>query len=426
MQELLTMSRKEIDRAGVIQRVAAKELSQVEGARMIGITDRHIRRILAEFKKHGPAGLVHHLRGKPSNNQLDAGIKDKAILLVKEKYPDFGPTFASEKLEEIDGVKIHREVLRQAMTAEGIWKPKKRKKQHREWRERKDCYGEMIQFDGSHHDWFEGREASTTCVLLASRDDAANEVDAVFTEAEDIKGVFNFWKQYFETKGKPVSIYLDKGSTYRINHKSALDEKMLTQFERAVEELNVKIIHANSPQAKGRIENLFNTLQDRLVKELRLRHIVNRDDANRFLKEEFLPKFNQRFQKEPKSKTNLHRPLTKIDDLDAIFSVQSKRLVNNDFTIQFKCQWYQLEKTQPTLITPKMKVIIEERLDRTIRIRLKTKYLAFHAIPKPVKKQKQETFALTSNPGYRNLPQMARTPKPNHPWKKPQPILTRN
>jgi len=425
MKELLNMSYKEIDRVGVMQRIADKELSQIEAARMIGVTDRHIRRILTKFKQYGPAGLIHHSRGKPSNNQLEDGLKNKAIALVKEKYPDFGPTFASEKLEEIDGIKIHREVLRQAMVTEGIWKPKKRKKQHREWRERKACYGEMNQFDGSLHDWFEGREGAEKCVLLASRDDAENEVVANFTESEDINGVFTFWRDYFETRGKPVAIYLDKGSTYKVNHKSALDEKMLTQFERAMEELNTGVIHANSPEAKGRIENLFNTLQDRLVKELRLRNISNIVDANKFLKEEFMPKFNQRFRKEPKSKANLHRPLTEMDSLDAILSVQSERLINNDFTLRFKCKWYQLDKTQPTLVTPKMKVIIEERLDQTIQIRLKNKYLAFHEIPKPTKETAPITFALTSNGWNRDLPQMARTPKPNHPWKRPQQTLTR-
>lgn len=426
MKELLAMSRKEIDRVGMLQRVVAEELSQVDAARALSVTDRHLRRILVRFRTGGPAGLTHRSRGKPSNNRLEVGLKNKAITLVKNKYSDFGPTLASEKLEEIDGIKIGREILRQAMTLEGIWKPKRRRKQHREWRERKECVGEMVQFDGSHHDWFEGRAGSDKCVLLASRDDASNEVCAVFTEAEDVTGVLTFWKAYLEDKGKPVSIYLDRGSTYKVNHKSALDEKMLTQFERATEELDIRIIHANSPQAKGRIENLFNTLQDRLVKELRLRYIGNKDEANRFLQEKFLPRFNQRFKKEPRSRANLHRALTKADDLSAILSVKSTRFINNDFTIRFKCKWHQLERVQPTLVTPKMKVIIEERLDQTLHLKMKNQSLSFHEIPKPMKEQKPATFALTSNPIYRDLPQMARTPRTKHPWKTYQPALARH
>jgi len=390
------------------------------------VSIRQAGRILTRFKEEGVAGLIHHSRGKPSNNQLETGIKDQAIALVNDKYPDFGPTLASEKLEEIDGIKINREVLRQVMTTEGIWKPKKRKKRHREWRERKDCFGEMIQFDGSHHDWFESRDGNEKCVLLASRDDATNDVYAFFTEAEDITGVFTFWRIYFEAGGKPIGIYLDRGSTYKVNHKSALDEKMLTQFERAAEELDIRVIHANSPQAKGRIENLFSTLQDRLVKELRLQNISNKTEANKFLKEEFLPKFNRRFRKAPKSKTNLHRPLTEADNLTAILSVQSRRFINNDFTVRFKSRWYQLERVQPTLITPKTEIIVEERLDKTLSLRLNSHYLEFHEIPKPVREQQAKTFALTSNPGYCNLPQMARTPKPNHPWRRYKQVLTTN
>lgn len=274
MQELLTMSKKELNRLPVIESVADKKMTQKEAANRLNVTDRQIRRIIKNFTEFGPAGLIHHLRGQPSNHRLPRELINRAIDLVREKYNDFGPTLAAEKLEENDGIKINPNVLRKEMIIAGLWQEKKRKAKHRQWRERKEHFGELLQFDGSHHNWFESRNQEPgKVVLLASRDDANNLVSARFYHFEGTMPVFDFWLRYIGNFGKPKAIYLDNHGTYKINHKIDLDEKILTQFGRACEELNIELIYANSPQAKGRIENLFGTLQDRLVKELRLKNI---------------------------------------------------------------------------------------------------------------------------------------------------------
>lgn len=424
MQELLTMSRKELDRVSVIESVAGRKMTQAEAANRLGLSDRQIRRIVVSFSLLGPAGLIHHLRGKPSNHSISQEVKDRAIKLVGEKYYDFGPTLASEKLEEIEGIKIGISLLRKEMIIASIWKAKTRKAKHREWRERKEHFGELVQFDGSHHDWFEGRNEKA--VLLASRDDANNLVSGRFYKFEGTMPVFDFWKRYLEKNGKPKAIYLDRHSTYKVNHKIVLDEEALTQFGRGCKELGIELINANSPQAKGRIENLFGTLQDRLVKEMRLKGISTIEEANIFLETEFLQKFNKRFQKQAKKKVDFHTSLTAYDNLDKSFSIKSERLVNNDFTIRFKNNWYQLERVQPKLVLPKSRVTIEERIDGDLAIEQDNKYLHYRIINKEeiVPVPKIRVFALTSNPD-QHYPQMARTPSSNHPWRKYPKALAR-
>jgi len=289
VKNVYTLSSKELDRAAMLQRVIAKTITQKVAAQSLGITDRQLRRLLVTYQTDGTAGLAHKSRGKPSHNRLPVVVRDQAIELVKTKYADFGPTFAAEKLTERDGIEIGAETLRLLMIKEGLWHHKQRKATHRTRRERRACYGDMEQFDGCRHDWFEGRLAGGVwATLLASRDDATNTVVAQFLPYEGTRPVMQFWREYFVAHGKPLSIYLDRHSTYMVNAKNALDDDALTtQFERAMKQLTVVIIHANSPQAKGRIENLFGTLQDRLVKELRLARISDIATANKFLQETF-------------------------------------------------------------------------------------------------------------------------------------------
>lgn len=416
MKELLLMSKKEISRVSVLDEVIEQKLKQGNAARKLNISSRQLRRILKDYKRNGPSALIHNSRGKRSNNKTPQELLDRAIALVEKKYWDFGPTFAAEKLEELDYLIINHDILRNEMIKVGLWQVKQRKHKHRQWRERKEYFGEMVQFDGSHHLWFETR--GKMCCLLASKDDATGQLYAHFTEAEDIKGVFTFWTEYIEKYGKPKSIYLDRGSVYKVNCKTVFDDpEVLTQFERACEELGIEVIHARSPQAKGRIENGFGTLQDRLVKEMRLRYIGNMDDANKYLKEDFLPKYNQRFAIPAKHQGNFHKPLNCKENLAQIFSVQSKRQVNNDFTVRLKGKWYQLNKVQPKTILQKSKVTIEERLNGSIAIRQNGTYLSFVEIDKKdvaVQKKEREAiklYVLTDNP------RMARKPKPNHPWR---------
>jgi hypothetical protein len=302
------------------------------------------------------------------------------------------------------------------MIEEKIWKPKQKKKEkHRKWRQRKAHKGEMVQYDGSYEHWFEDR--GPKCCLLAGIDDADSEVWAQFDEHEGVFPTFNFWRGYTERFGKPHSIYVDKFSTYSMNHKLAKENPdTLTQFQRAMETgLNVEVIHAHSPEAKGRVENLFKTLQDRLIKELRLKNISTVKEANKFLREEFLPAFNAKFMVEPRAKANLHKKLTKkeINKLDSIFSRQYTRTVRNDFTIQHNKKYYQLLKEQPVTVCKGDKVIAEERLDGSIHFRLRGKYLNYEILP-----DRPQRINAGRNEHLWVIPKStAHKPPANHPWR---------
>lgn len=415
MAELITMTQKELSRYEIIKRLIRKEINGTEAAKQIDLSVRQVKRIKVRVIKEGTEGVIHKSRDR-AGNRIISGEKIKRIeKIVKEKYSDFGPKFTSEKLEENHQLKIGKEKLRQLMISWKLWKPKPRKNnnEYRRWRPRKEYYGEMEQFDGSYHKWFEDRVEP--CCLLASMDDAEGKITKLrFVNWEGVKPAFVFWKKYVETKGKPLKIYLDRHSTYKQNQKSIFDDpNVLTQFERTMKDLDIEIIHAYSPQAKGRIERLFGTLQDRLIKELRLADISTIEQANEFVEQVFIPKFNQKFSVASQKKGNLHRSLTKFEkeNLDKIFSIQNTRIVNNDFTIRYKGRWLQLSETQPLTILRKEKVLIEERIDGSIFISLRNKYLNYKELPARPEKVKMKVIALTrTKPSWK--------PPVNHPWRK--------
>ncbi len=413
MEYDIIMTNKEARRHKIIINLIHNKINGNQAAKQLNLSIRQTKRLKAEVKKDGIKGIVHKLRGTDGNHKLDEDVVKQAIELIKENYSDFGPTLAQEKLEERDKIKIGVSTIRKIMIDEKFFTPRPRRKnsEHREWRERKPSEGEMGQFDGSYHDWFEGR--APECCLLANIDDATGKVALKFDTNESTKCVFDFWKEYIETKGKPIAIYLDKYSTYKINHKSAVDDKdMMTQFQRAMQSLGINVINAHSPQAKGRVERLNETLQDRLVKELRLRNISTIPEANKFLKEEYEEIFNSKFGVVPKSSTNLHTELTKIEkqNIDSIFSVQSQRLVRNDYTIQFKSQWIQLAEVQPTTVYKKDKVALEEHLNGSLHISLKGKYLNYEILPERPQRVKMLLPALT-------VTKSTWIPPANHPWR---------
>lgn len=410
------MSTKELDRFQIIKKLIGKHINGTEAAGLLHLTTRQIRRLKSRVRQFGPKGLIHGNRGKQSHNQINKNEKKKIIKLLHEHYNDFGPTFANEQLFENHRINHDSKTIRQIMIEEGLWKPRLKKKAsvHRAWRERKSCYGEMIQFDGSYEHWFEDRNNTAEVCLLAAIDDATGQVISLkFDEHEGVFPVFGFWQEYLLKYGKPRSIYLDKFSTYNINHKLAKENSdTLTQFERACSELHIEPIKANSPQAKGRVERLFGTLQDRLIKELRLQNISTVESANIFLEKTFIPRFNIRFSIEPRNKTNLHQELNQkgIKRLSGIFSRQTKRTVLNDFTFSFNNQWYQLTGEQPATVCKKDTVIVEERLDKTIHIRLRGKYLNYRILPiRPVRINHSIPWVLAAS--------KAHTPSANHPWR---------
>ena len=410
--EMLQMTQRDIDRIKVLHLAIQKRFTQAKAGDLLDLSREWVNHLCQRIKEKGDRAVIHGLRGRPSNHQLPRELIDKAGKRLKEKYPDFGPTFAMEKLLELEGVKLSDETVRQLMIKIGLWKERKRRATHREWRERKDCFGEMAQMDGSNHDWFEGRRDK--CILLASIDDASNRIFLRFTEHEDTRNLMQFSRTYLKRFGKPLSFYVDNDSIYVTNRQPSLEEELqgrkyaLTQFTRAMEaDLDIKVINAGSPQAKGRVERLFGTLQDRLVKELRLAGISTIPAANRFLDRIYLDKHNQKFSVPPKNNTDVHRPVVKTNaELDAIFSFQEERVVCNDYTIHWCNRLFQIEKHQPYFLLPRTKVIVEERLNGGIKIKYKGKYLKMHEIdPKSIRRPLTAT----------SLPVRPEKPRPCHP-----------
>lgn len=415
IEPTIAMTRKDLLRYAVIRQLINGRMNGTEAAKQLNLSTRRVRTMKARVKENGPAGVIHRSRGKTSNRKTKTEIIEKAKQLLHEQYRDFKPTFASEKLKENHGITLSHETVRTVLTNLGLWRPRSRKKnmQWRRWRPRKEYFGEMQQFDGSYHDWFEGR-APRSC-LLAAIDDATGKITRLeFTDSEGVIPVFAFWRSYINVYGKPASIYLDRHSTYHQNQKSVLnDPEHITQFERAMRDLDIRVIHAHSPQAKGRIERLFGTLQDRLTKELRLQVIETVEQANTFLQNTFIPKFNQRFGVLAEKKDDFHKITDTMEkhDFDRIFSIQKTRIVNNDFTIQYENGWYQLAKTQPALVCRKDNVMVEKRLNGEIKISLRGTYLNFEELPKRPEKTAMIRVAALS----RQEPVWK--PPVDHPWR---------
>lgn len=403
--EIFQMSKKEVNQIGVFERLAKKEIKQREAGKMLDLSTRQIRKKFKEFRRLGAISLIHKLRGKPSNNHLDEGLVNNALEIVKEKYPDFGPTFASEKLWENHRLKINSESLRQRMIKAGLWRNKIKKISHRSWRERKECFGELVQLDGSPHDWFEGR--APICTLLAFIDDATSEVLHLEFTKEATIPIMRASKNYFEKHGLPKELYVDRGKCFKVNIHNE-DEDKITQYRRAIEELGIKMIYARSPEAKGRVERLFGTLQDRLVKELRLKGTSDIRQANSFILNEYLAKHNAKYAIYPKSNSNLHR---KIDgfNLDNILCLKEKRILNFDFTLRFKNKWFQLERKQNTLIFPKNEIIITTHLEGNIGISIRNTELNYHEVNKPSVEKRPILITQVNRTPW--------TPPTNHPWR---------
>lgn len=425
----ISMSQKEIDRHDIIQRVLRREMTGKEVAKLLGLGIRQIWRLKKAVAEHGAKGLIHGNRGKPSNRRLPQKEREQIAGILHKRYADFRPTYASEKLRDIHGIIHDPKTVRAIQIDEGLWKPRrgKRKREHRTWRPRKDRFGEMQQFDGSYHDWFEGRDGIGEACLLLSIDDATGNITkATFAEHEGVLPVFGFWRGYTLTHGKPRTIYLDKFSTYKMNQKVAVENhETRTQFQRAMETLHIEDISAHSPEAKGRVERVFATLQDRLVKEMRLAGITTWEEGNRFLAEVFVPWFNKRYGVGARESGDLHQPLTPKEKkaLDSIFSRHTTRTVGNDFTISFNKTWYQLIKGQPVTVCKKDTVTVEERLDGSIHIRLRDHGLNYEILPeRPRRSSKTIPWVLPAESKRPGALQSLKKPATDHPWRTP--ILT--
>ena len=414
MDELHTMSAKELSRVEVMQKLAEKRMSQKEAGAMLHLSTRQIKRLLQTYRKKGAAGLVSKHRGRKGNNRLAESIKKQALNLLKTKYRGFGPTLAHEKLVEKDKLKLSDESVRQLMITEDLWKARKAKKVIvHQLRERRACFGELVQIDGSPHDWFEGR--AEACVLLVFIDDATGKLgQLLFVDSESFVSYAEAAEGYFRQWGKPVAFYSDKHGIFRVNLPSVGMGKALTQFGRAMQELDIEIICANTPQAKGRVERVIQTLQDRLPKEMRLRKIASREAGNAYLPE-FLVDFNQRFAEPPRSAVDLHRPLTTKEDLSRILTWQETRTLSKNLTLQFQKTVYQIQTQRPSYALRNALVTVCVNAQEQITILYNGKALPFSIYNQQAKQAevvsaKQIDLALQK-------PHLPAKPAPDHPWR---------
>lgn len=425
MKGYFTMSNKEANRITVLEKLLNKKINIDQTAKILSLSVRQVWRLKKKYHLFGPAGLVHQLRGKKSNRRINPKIINQAIKIIKEKYYDFGPTLAWEKLTENHGFTFGVETLRKTMIETGVWESKKRKKAKiHQMRKRRSCEGELIQIDGSPHAWFENR--GSKCDLLGYIDDATSKIKWLeFFPSETTAAYFKATKNYLKHYGKPLAFYADKNSIFRINMSkggisSTSDSQGLTQFGRAMKELEIKLIPAHSAQAKGRIENLFGTLQDRLVKELRLKRINNIKKANMYLPQ-FMEKFNHKFSVKPRSSVNIHRPLLASDNLKRILAFQNTRILSKNLTCQFENKLYQIKTKRPTYAMRHAQVLIIKDLKGQITIEYKGRKLNYATLKRQPKAKIVDTKQLNHVVDKIKAKESKKIPwKPaiNHPWRR--------
>lgn len=399
-----------------MQRLKAKRLKQREASQMLGISVRQVKRLYRSYLQRGAKGLVSQKRGKASNHRLSEEVVKQARELIYEKYRDFGPTLAHEKLTEVHGLKFSDESVRKLMIAEGLWKPKRAKRvETHQMRERRACFGELVQIDGSDHDWFEGRGPRST--LLVYIDDATGQLlELWFVEHESFFGYGEATRHYVERYGKPIAFYSDKHGIFRVNQSQDLGTgEGITQFGRAMQELDIQILCANSPQAKGRVERANQTLQDRLVKQLRLEGISDRDTANAYL-ETFRQDFNRRFALPPRSSHDAHRPLLAKDDLELILSHQETRTLTKNLTLQYDRVIYQIQTERPSYALRNAKVTVCQKANGKVNILYLNQPLDYTLF----QSQPRQAVEVTSKTIDHELQHQEKTHKPaaNHPWRR--------
>ena len=365
---VIAMSRQEIDRVHVLRDMAAERITASEAAQLMRLTRRQVFRLAKAYRERGPVALVSTRRGKPSNRSYPAALRTEALALIKANYPDFGPTLACEKLAERHGIHLGVETVRQWMLADGVWRDRRQRlKPVHQPRYRRDCVGELVQIDGSEHWWFEDR--GPQCTLLVFIDDATSRLMHLrFVPTESTFDYFEATRVYLQRHGKPVAFYSDKHGVFRVNRKDAAGGDGMTQFGRALDQLNIDIICANAPQAKGRVERANGTLQDRLVKEMRLAGVSTIEAGNAFLPA-FMEDYNRRFAKEPLSEKNLHRPLGEHDQLEEAFAWKEERTVSNSLTLQYDQVLFILEPNEVTRPLARRRVTVFDYPDGRLAIK---------------------------------------------------------
>ena len=354
------MTIKEAERLSIMKQIESKKLKQREASESLGLSLRQTQRLLRSYREEGPQGLISKRRGKVNPRKIPLERRLKIVGIIKGKYPDFGPTFASEKLREEENILVSRETVRKLMIEEGIWQAKQKKeKKVYQRRARRSQEGELVQADGSYHDWFEGR--APKCCLIQFVDDATSKIlYAKFCEWESKNNYFSCLEEYLKKHGKPQGLYVDKHSVFRVTREEIKKGEGVTAFHKALKSLKIKLICANSPQAKGRVERKNGVLQDRLIKEMRLRKISTIEEGNRYLEEDFIERHNKKFGKAPLDPQNGHTPLNPKEDLEKILATRGERSISKNLTIQYNNQLYQLKTTTPNRLRYKKVTTIEK------------------------------------------------------------------
>lgn len=410
------MSVRETDRIPIVRKLVEGSMTIKKAAETLNLSPRQVQRIKKSYKEHGVKGLIHKSRGRQSKRRISSKKRNEIMKIVRKNYWDFGPTLALEKLTENHGVKVSVETLRKMMIEEGIWKAKKRKKPNiYQQRERRSSEGELVQMDGSPHAWFE--ERADKCCLLLAIDDATGKVEeGLFVEAETTNGYFVLMKSYTTNHGKPLALYTDKHSIFKTTS-NKINPAKRTQFARAMKELLIEVICANSPQAKGRVENKNKTLQDRLVKELRLRNISTIEEANKFLPE-FIADFNERFAVEPKDKKDAHRPLLASEkkSLNKILVKKYARVLSKSLEFQFESKLYQIITDRPTYAMRNAPVLVTKDAKDKVRVYYKEKELEYKVIDK-TQKTKVKSSKEVNSVVDKLVKRKKGIPADDHPWR---------
>jgi len=420
-EERIALSQRERDRVKVLYEVERKHLRQREAAERLGWSARHIRRLLRRVGAEGDRGLVHRLRGRPSNRKISSAVQRRIVAEVERRYRDFGPTLACEHLAR-QGLGVSREALRQWLIQAGLWKPRRQRVEAvHVWRERRAACGELVMMDSSEFRWLE--ERGPTLQLIALIDDASSRFWGRLVEHDSTEENLRTLEQWLRRYGRPEALYTDRGSVFAVNRLAPLDEQLAgepaqSQFGRALRELGIEWIAAHSPQAKGRIERLFGTLQDRLVKELRLAGVSTIEQANRFLQEVFVPFWEQRFTVVPRQSQDAHRSLGRYR-LEQILSVREARSVANDYTVRWAGQRWAIPRAEVRPGLRGARVQVERRLDGSVWVRFRDGYLSLQLCP-------AAAAVLAASPSGLRPPGLAAktkrktkyVPPPTHPWKR--------
>ena len=408
------MTTKEADRLHHMKLILDKSSSQKRAAMALGCSARHVRRLLKSFKEKGEEGLISQRRGRPSNNRTTPALQKQAIDLINRYYNDFGPTFATEKLYKCHNIRLSVETIRRLMIREGIWKSKSKKKLTiHQRRPRRSRIGELVQIDGSPHRWFEDR--GPACSLLIFVDDATSRIMfARFYPAETTDGYIESTKKYLAMYGRPTAFYSDKHSVFRVNRKDLEDGRRITQYARGLKRLEIDLICANSPQAKGKVERAFGVLQDRLVKEMRLNNISSLEEGNTYLPE-FIKGYNEKFATEPYCEKDAHRKVLKTYDLDRIFAREELRKLSKNLTFQYENGLYQIKIKEPGYRLRGARVTIVRETQKDIKVEHQGKALKYEKWEEKTHEQgrilgSKELLSLWPN-------RKANKPKKNHPWR---------